>query len=120
MQKIYVGHNRSIDFQNILYAPIRGSELNSKFQLILPHEKTDEPFNSKEGLKNCKYMIAEISDQSIGLGIEIGWANLYGVEVIFIYQSGSKISNSLKAVSETFIEYNSNEELIQKLSDVLI
>jgi len=118
--KIYVSHSRNFDFQKELYEPIRKSSLNNKHTFILPHEKSDEPFNSKEYLKNqCDLLIAEVSNPETGLGIELGWADIYEVPIICIYRKGSKLSGSLKVISKSFIEYSNSAELISEIEKVI-
>ncbi len=109
--RIYIGHSREFDFKKEFYEPLK--KLNYEF--IFPHEHSDEPFNSKEFLKTCDLMIAEVSFPSTGLGIEIGWADFLEIPIIFIYKSGSKISGSLKLMKGKFIEYSDGEDLKRKL-----
>lgn len=117
--KIYVAHSNSIDYRKILYEPLRDSELNNRFNIILPHEISNDTFSSKELLKNCKYMILDLTEPSSAL-IEAGWADSYGVEIICIYKSGTKVSKSLNEISEQFIEYEDSEDLIHKLEEYLL
>ena len=119
MEKIYVVHSSSFDFKQELYVPIRNSKLNTLYEVLLPHENSREPFNSKEEIKNCKVMIAEVSYPSTGLGIELGWADLYEIPIIFTYKEGSKLSSSLKVVSSNFIEYASVEKLFFDIEKVM-
>ena len=116
---IYVGHSNDIDYVNELYIPIRNSVLNTKHFIVLPHEKTSEPFNSKSFFTNCDLVIAEVSAKSTGLGIELGWANLLGIPIVCIYKKGSSYSSSLSVVSNIFLEYESNQELIEKIESSL-
>ncbi len=106
--RVYVGHSGSFDFRKELYEPLK----RLSFEFVFPHEKAGEPFNSKEVLKSCRLMIAEVSYPSTGLGIEIGWADMYGVPIVFIHKKGVKVSDALKVIGKDFIEYSSDEELI--------
>jgi hypothetical protein len=117
--KIYVCHSTSFDFKKRLYEPIRNSGLNTKHEIVLPHEKSDSQFNSKEYLKKCDLVIAEVSYPSTGQGIELGWANLYNVPIVCIYKFNTKPSGALKAVSNNLFEYSGKEDLIQKLKAYL-
>lgn len=117
--KIYVGHSRDHDYKNGLYAPLRQSELNSKAELIFPHESDHSTFVSKRDLKNVDLMIAEISYPSTGLGIEMGYADIYNIPVIVAYRSGSSVSGSAKALAAHTIEYANSEELIVKIAKIL-
>lgn len=117
--KIYVAHSSSFDFKKDLYEPIRNSELNNKHEITLPHENSDSQFNSKDYLPNCDLVIAEVSYASTGMGIELGWADVFKKRIICIHKSGFKLSNSLKIVSNEFIEYDSSEDLVEKLKKIL-
>lgn len=108
----------------MLYQPIRNSKLDKIHNFILPHEYSDIPFNSFEFIKNeADLMIAEVSEPSIGLGIELGWANVYKVPILCIYKEGSKISQSLKVVTSEFAVYSNSTDIIpiiQKFIDQTI
>ncbi|MFA6250100.1 MAG: hypothetical protein WC686_01190 [Candidatus Shapirobacteria bacterium] len=117
--KIYVAHSSSFDYQNELYKPIRKSQLNEYYEIILPHEKSIEQFDSKEYIRSCDLLVAEVSCPSTGMGIEIGWANMYKVSIICIHRSETIPSKSLKVVSNIFIQYENGDEMVQRLSDYL-
>ena len=113
--KIYFGHSKDFDFKNELYKPIRESVLNNEHEILFPHE-TDEFFNSKDRIKNCDLMIAEVSYPATGLGIELGWAEMLKTQVLCVSRKGCKISGSLKVVTKDFIEYENAEDLVEKLT----
>ncbi len=118
--KIYVAHSRGFDFQNELYAPIKNSSLVGEHTFIFPHEDNAEPFSSKELFQNgCDLIIAEVSYPATGLGIELGWANILKVPVACIYKKDSKISGSLKVITDTFLEYSGTEDLIAKVTQAI-
>ena len=79
----------------------------------------DESQNSKNIIKGSVLLIAEISKSSSGVGIEIGWADSFGVPVIFIHKKGSKNSSSLRLISSKFIEYNKIEDIQAPLESYL-
>ena len=117
--KIYISHATSFDFKNELYVPLRNSDLNKEHEIILPHEQSDKLFPTKEMLKHFDLVLAEVSFPSTGVGIELGWANEKGVPIICIYKKGIKVSSSLKAVTDQFIEYDSVKDLIASLTSSL-
>ena len=117
--KIYVAHSGSLDYKKLLYTPIRESEINKGNIIVLPHEYDTEPYNSREFLKECDLMVAEVSYPSTGLGIELGWADVYKTPIACIYLKGSKISTSLKVLTSNFIEYENSEELLEKLTTLI-
>jgi len=123
MKKIYIGHSKSFDYQNELYKPLRESELNKRWEIVLPHEEGNpnlELFDSKEGLKECFIMIAEVSYPATGLGIELAWAHSYGIPIICIYKKGQKISASIKVLNPVFVEYNDKSDMIENIQKALI
>ena len=117
--KIYFGHAKKFDFINELYQPIRNSSLNDKYEIIFPHEESEKPFNSKEFLKSCNVMIAEVSYPATGLGIELGWADVYGVPIICVYRQGHNPPGSTKVITDKFLEYSSAQELVSELEKIL-
>ena len=118
--KIYVGHSKRFDFKKDLYEPLRKSNLNENNEIIFPHERGDEPLNSKKIIKECKLMIAEVSYPSTGLGVELGWASDNKIPIICIYKKGSKIAGSLKIITNLFLEYLTEEEMISGINDFMI
>ncbi len=122
MENIYVSHSTSYDYKKELYEPIKKSKIYifDQINIVFPHANSEEQYDSKEYLKTCKYMIAEVSYPSFGLGIELGWANLYGTRIVCIYKKGAKLSKSLKVISVTFIEYESINDLTLKLDELFL
>ena len=114
--KIYVGHSRDFDFKKDLYEPL--SKIDN-IDFIFPHESSDKPFNSKEALKEVDLMFAEVSFPSTGLGIELGWANLYGKHILAFYKQEEEISGSVKYIATQLVAYSSPEDLISKLQTIL-
>lgn len=117
--KIYVTHSTSFDFKNELYKPLRESELNKLHEIILPHENTNSQFSSKEFMKACNLIFAEVSYPSTGQGIELGWANMVNVPIVCFYKKGMKYSGAIKAVCNDFLEYEDEKDLIKKITEFL-
>jgi len=117
--KIYFGHSKSFDFKNELYKPIRESALSRNHHIIFPHEKSDLPTNSKDFLKTCDLVIAEISYPATGLGIELGWADAFNVPIFCLYKTGCHVSNSAKLLTENFIEYMDSKDMVEKIEEFI-
>jgi hypothetical protein len=113
--KIYFCHTKKFDYKNELYFPIRNSLLNKKNEIIFPHE-TEKFINSKEIIKGCDLVIAEVSFQSTAMGIELGWANFMNKKIVCVYKKACKIFQSLETVSSVFLEYKNSKDLINKLN----
>lgn len=70
-------------------------------------------------MESIDLLIAEISNPSTGVGIELGRAQILKIPIICIHKPNTKISESLKNLTKTFISYRSKEELLEKLSKLL-
>jgi len=99
---------------------LRDSTLHKKHELILPHENSALlHWNSKEDLKACDILIAEMSHQSTNTGIEIGWASAYGCRIIFVYHSETTPSGAWSYVTQEQILYQSPTDMSDKLTSLL-
>ena len=115
--KIYVAHAFDYpDFRNELYKPLRKIK---EVDFIFPYENNDVPSSTKNIIKGVNMMICDVSSQKLGTGIEIGWADAFGVPIIFIYKTGSKLSRSLDIVSNKFIEYNRVENILDEIGELI-
>ena len=82
--KIFIAHASSYDYKNELYLLIRKSYLNNEHEIILPIENGREVI-TKEMIKSCDLVIAEVSYPSTGMGIELGWADIFKIPIYCIY-----------------------------------
>jgi hypothetical protein len=119
--KIYIGHNRGFDFLKDLYAPLKDSKLAIDHEFIFPHERTQDAYPSKNLFTNkgCDLVVAETSFPSTGLGIELGWADAFGIKIVCLVKEGAKISGSLKAITKEILVYKDSVDLVNKLSNYL-
>lgn len=115
--QIYVTHASSFDYQNELYRPLRESELNKKYHIVLPHEYSSKEYDSKTFLKKCDLVLAEVSYPSTGQGIELGWADIYEVPILYFHKKGANLSGSLRVISHAFIEYENEADMLKKLAE---
>jgi len=117
--KIYIGHPTDFDYQEKLYQPLKESSLADEHELVLPHD-SEEFFNSKDFLRNdCDLVVAEVSQASTGLGIELGWAGEFDVSVVCIYEKGAEPSGSLKAITDEIVTYKNSEEMVEIVEEAV-
>lgn len=114
--KIFISHASQYDYVNKIYEPIKQSEMYKNNEIILPHDE-NKLLNTKEIIKNCNLMIAEVSLPSTGQGIELAWADLFEIPVLCIYKKGEKISSALKFITNDFIEYDNSDDMINKITN---
>ena len=118
--KIYIGHSSSIDFRENLYKPLKKSSLIENYDLVFPHEDSDGLFDSKSFLRDeADLMIAEVSRGSTGLGIELGWADMFDVKTVCVFRKGSNHSSSIKALDYEELEYESKDKMVEKLERII-
>lgn len=73
-----------------------------------------------EQLKSCNMTIAEVSETSHGVGIEIGMSYCLGLERILLHQKGTSVTPFVYgAPKTTVLEYENLQDLKNKLSLVL-
>jgi len=71
-------------------------------------------------LKSCDLIIAEVSETSHGVGIEIGLSYDLGLERILLIEKGKFVSKLAQGMPKTIIvEYEDLQDLKKKLSTVL-
>lgn len=118
--KIYLAHSREMDYKNMIYKPLREDDFFKNYELILPHEKSSESSNTRDFYKSIDVFIAECSEVSTGLGIELGWAYDDFKKIYCLYQKGKKISGSIKAVTNNFYEYENSNEMVEIIKKIII
>lgn len=118
--KIYVAHATALDYQQLLYQPLKKSNLYSRHNFILPHETSAIALDSRTTIAACELILAEVSLPSTGLGIELGWADALNKVIILLHHEAAKLSSALNIISSNFISYNNPGEMIEKLSKYLI
>ena len=71
-------------------------------------------------IKSSDLIIAEVSEPSHGVGIEIGLSYALGLKRILLVEEGRRLSSLLQGMPDTIIiEYKDVEELIDKLRTVV-
>ena len=116
--KIYVGHSKDWNYKEELYEPILESELAKKYEIILPHID-ENTFDTKQVIEQSDLFIAEISLPSLGLGIEIGRAEMINKKILCIYKKGYKCPRSLKYVAVDVMEYEEKNDMISKIENYI-
>lgn len=117
--KIYIAHSKKMDYINELYKPLRNDSFFEKYELILPHEHSETSSNTREFYKSIDLFIADCSEKGTGLGIELGWVYDDNKKIYCIYQSGANIGNSVKVVTNNFYEYNTVNDMINIIKEII-
>jgi len=115
--KIYISHSTNFDYQTNLYDPLRANFSN--LDIFFPHEKNNDAVDTKQIIKEADMILAEVSYPSTGQGIELGWADTFGIPVICMYRDGTKPSGALRIISTDIISYSSAKDLVEKIQRVI-
>lgn len=115
---IYISHSNKYDYINKIYNPIKKSEFYKLHNFFFPHDE-NKKMNTREIITNYDLLIAEVSLPATGQGIELGWADYAKTPILCIYQKGAKISSSIKFLTNDFIEYENENDMIEKIEDFL-
>ncbi|MBQ9792792.1 MAG: nucleoside 2-deoxyribosyltransferase [Clostridia bacterium] len=99
---ISISHSTSFDFEKELYEPIQKSFRLRKHKFFFPEDRVK---NTRDVIKSCDIMIADVSYPSTGTGIEIGWASTVNKPIYCVYKKGTSYSFSLKFITQNFYEY---------------
>jgi hypothetical protein len=104
-----------MDYEQELYAPIRASALNNAYEIVLPHEKGADA-HTKDVIRSSGFVFAEVSHPATGVGIELGWADAFGIPIICLHKKGVYVSGSLRYVTNHFLEYTDGDDLVRQMS----
>lgn len=82
---------------------------------LLPEIIAEEAF---AGIKACDVLVADISEYSIGVGVEIGYALGLGKEILLVARRTSKgeVSPFLRGIVPDIVFYRDDGDLPQQLA----
>lgn len=118
--KIYFGHSKDFDYVNEYYIPIEKNTILQNETLIFPHKDSTSNKHERDFYTNLDLFIAEVSYRATGLGIELGWASDDNIPIYCFYKTGTKPNSSLRTITDHIIEYNSSEDLSNKIEQIVI
>ena len=116
---IYVAHSNKFNYIKKLYEPIKNAKSLSMHNFFFPHDEVNKLVSTKEIIQDSDLIIADVSCPSIGLGIELGWADYLKIPILCISEKRLEYSSSLKFITNNFLEYDNPRNLIEKLEKYL-
>ena len=118
--KILVIHSSNFDYKKELYEPIKKSTLSQNHTFILPFEQSSFPvMKSLIEKKEIDFILAEIAYPSTGQGIELGWAEVFGMPVVCVCKKGKVYSGAVKIVTSEIYEYGDETELLAHIQMIV-
>ena len=117
--RIYVAHPTGIDYENEIYRPLRKDSFFLEHELILPHEDGADIGNLRDDYEKYDIAIAECSEPSIGVGIELGWFYDDRKPIYCFVKSGLRLSNAVTLIVKEVIEYDSEQDFVEKVKSII-
>lgn len=112
---IYFIHATCFDYITNFYEPIKTIDSLKHYTLIFPHEKSQHGIKSKDIIQQADLVIAEVSYPSIGVGIELAWADLFNSKIITLSQINKTVSSSLQFINTSHYQYIDTNDLKTKV-----
>jgi hypothetical protein len=81
---IYFVHSTKFDYNNLIYKKILSSSICLAHNLMLPMTKEYQNINAKELMAKADIIIAEVSNPSFGLGLELKWLSKVNKPKLFL------------------------------------
>jgi len=97
----------------------RFGDEESSVEIILPHALQADIDLTKKDIETADLIIAEVSIASTGSGIELGWANAAGKEIIAFHQTADDPSPAVQFVTKSFHPYITEEHILKVLRELL-
>ena len=110
--KVYLAHSSNCDYINKIYKPILADPELSKI-ITLPHMEKDYMHN-RNYYEDFDLVIAEVSNPSTGMGIELGFFYDEKKPIYCLYQGD--YSKSIEVIAKKIIEYN---DIIKTIKDII-
>ena len=117
--KVYFAHSYERFDWKRFYSILTHSDLGKNHEWILPYAQGEKPIDSHTLLSAIDVMVAEVSQASTGMGIEIGWAHKDKKRIICVHERGSRPSRSLEFVADVIFEYDDFDYLMIQLENVM-
>ncbi len=109
--KIYLAHSSNCDYINEIYKPILNDPELSKI-ITLPHMEKD-PMHSRYYYEDFDLVIAEVSNASTGMGIELGFFYDSKVPIYCIHKGD--YSKAIEVLTKNIIKYDNIVKVIREI-----
>jgi nucleoside 2-deoxyribosyltransferase len=89
--------------------------LSPRHEVHFPPEFEGKRVSSKKAVEGCDVLLADVSLPSTGVGIELGYAEFLGKQVILLKESDKPLQASVAMLSKPCIDYFDFQDLSEKL-----
>lgn len=118
MKTVYVIHSTHFDYKTELYQKLRKSSLNKKVNFILPHEFSDNQYDSETLMRTQKDLeiLIDLSRVSEGSTFEHALAKGIEIPITGIAKKGSNIKKYRELACNHFFLYDEIEDIFPYLA----
>jgi hypothetical protein len=114
--KVYVATSPGVDFRTELYGPLRAG-LGDMAELFCRNANAADPAFTRAWVQDADVLVVDISGASTEVGIELGWADAFGVPIVAIVRAGEKWSPAAARLStHGVLTYSEVDELVRYLT----
>lgn len=113
--KIYIAHPTNLDYQNDIYQPLKSDPFFGQYGLVFPHETTTDIQSTRDDYKNVDLVIAECSQPSTGMGIELGWFFDDDKPIFCFYRNGTAPSAAIATIAKEIIVCSNTQDFVNKV-----
>jgi nucleoside 2-deoxyribosyltransferase len=69
-------------------------------------------------IRNSKVIVAELSNKSVGVGIEIGYAKSLQIPIIYIKDKSAPLSTTASGTADYYYEYENPDQVVSYILDI--
>lgn len=67
--------------------------------------------NAFKEIEKSDLLLAEVSDKSVGVGIEVGYAKAKGIKTAYLYKKDSVLQPTIAGTVDYLVEYSSSDDV---------
>lgn len=89
-----------------------------QYSFVHPQEK-EMMQKAMAEIHKCDFLIAEVSDKTIGVGIEMGYARGIGKPILYLKKENAQYSTVVGGISDYHIVYHNISDLKEKITKII-
>lgn len=93
--------------------------LFAELYIFNPSEEREMMRQAFAAIDSCDFLIAEVSDKAIGVGIETGYAKAKNKKIIYLRHKQAEHSTTLSGTADRAVIYTGTEDLKKQLAAIL-
>lgn len=116
---VYVTHSEHLEYIQELYHPILMVLKNQFHHFVFPNVKPTEPLAFKSLISEADFVIAEVSESSMRLGMELAMAEQMNKQLFLICKRDKKPDHSLQNLPLEIHYYENEYEMLRLIESFI-